>query len=73
MMGDSDNAQLGISVSEFIESLFDHELSKQEYDQDIVHLVRRHLGPGRPHSKAGDRLAEALEDLAQRRAEEETK
>ena len=71
-MSDADNAHLGVSVSDFLESLFEQELNDEaKYDPQVVALVKQHLGGSRIHSRAGDRLAEALLQLAKGQAQEE--
>lgn len=71
-MDELDNAQLGISVSGFLDSLFLQELGDDKYDPQVVALVKQHLGESQIHSRAGDRLAEALLQLAKERAQEES-
>lgn len=71
-MSEFHDAQLGVSISDFLESLFEQTLSDpNKYDPHVVMLVKQHLSGSRIHSRAGDRLAEALLQLAKRRAEEE--
>ena len=63
-----------ISVEEFIQKLFEETLSNEDqFDTDIVNLVRRHLGQGRIQSKAGNNLADALVHLAKTHSQEEEK
>jgi hypothetical protein len=63
-----------ISVEEFIRKLFEETLSNEDqFDPDIVNLVRRHLGQGRIQSKAGNNLADDLVQLAKERSREEEK
>jgi len=71
-MSDPDSVKLGVSVSDFLEALFERELSDvTRYDPQVVALVKQHLGGPRIYSRAGDRLAEALVQLAKVQAEEE--
>lgn len=61
-------AEMGSAV-EFVTSLFDTELAdSNEYDADVVSLVRTHLGKASIQSQAGVRLAADLVKLAQTRA-----
>jgi hypothetical protein len=70
-MSESSDAQLKISATDFLDSLFREELQdRTKYDPDVVLLVKRHLAQGSLHSRAGDRLAEALVQLARGRAKE---
>ena len=53
------------SSMDFMNSIFDIELSKQEiYNQEIVRLVKKHLGQSSIRNKAGNELAEELILLA---------
>ncbi len=62
------------SASELLNALFDKDLSdKDKYDVEVVELVRRHLGQTSLHSRAGNNLAQALIDLANKRSEEFSK
>ena len=68
-MARDNGANLVLSASEFVEQLFEEELlKKEEYDAQVVKLVRKHLGGASIHSQAGARLAEALVQLAKERA-----
>lgn len=70
-MSKSNDTQWKISAHEFLDSLFDKELSDQtKYDPEVVKLVKRHLGSSSLRSKAGVQLAEALVELAKTRATE---
>jgi hypothetical protein len=63
-----------VSVEEFIQKLFDETLSDEDqFDPEIVNLVRRHLGQGRIQSKASNNLADDLILLAKARSQEEEK
>lgn len=70
-MGHSHDAELRVSATEFLESLFLEELQdRTKYDQEVVELVKQHLIQASLHSRAGARLAEALVKLAETRAAE---
>ena len=57
------------SAVEFVKSLFDNELTdSNNYDADVVSLVRDHLGRASVRSQAGVRLAADLVELAKTRA-----
>jgi len=58
------------SATELLNSLFEQNLADEEkYNPEVVKLVKQHLGQSSLHSRAGDRLAKALLDLAKTRAE----
>jgi hypothetical protein len=58
------------SVPELLNSLFGQDLAdKEKYDPEVVELVEQHLGQKSLHSKAGAQLADALLNLAKKRAE----
>lgn len=62
------------SASELINGLFEKDLSNRDkYDIEVVELVKRHLGQTSLHSRAGNNLARALIDLANKRAGETAK
>lgn len=58
------------SATELLNSLFEQDLADEEkYDPEVVELVKQHLGQKSLHSKAGAQLADALLNLAKKRAE----
>ena len=58
------------SAMELLNTLFERDLADEEkYDPKVVELVEQHLGEASIHSKAGDRLAQALLELAKTRSE----
>lgn len=57
-----------VSATELLEKLFAEVLVSEEFDSEIVALTQEHLGVASPHSKAGNNLALALLELAERRA-----
>jgi len=70
-MTGSGDAQLSISISEFLGSLFEEEFGDQtRYDPEVVRLVKEHLGQGSLDPKAASRLAKALVQLAKARSVE---
>ena len=44
------------SATELLNSLFDKELTEKDYDNEIVDMVKQHLGQTSIHSKAGSNL-----------------
>lgn len=69
-MGDPEGTELQSAVDLLI-ALFAKELADPErYDQEVVALVKHHLSQQTIHSQAGARLANAMIDLAKRRANE---
>lgn len=62
------------SFDEFFQTLFEEDLSESTlYDPKIVALVKEHLVQGNIHSRAGNRLADALIRLAKERSREVSK
>ncbi|MGD0707137.1 MAG: hypothetical protein ABSA51_01645 [Anaerolineaceae bacterium] len=62
------------NTSNLMNALFNQILlDPKEFDQDIVVLVKTHLGVVSPHSKAGNNLAEELITFAKNRAAEKQK
>lgn len=60
------------SAPELLNTLFERDLADEEkYDPEVVELVKQHIGQTSLHSKAGDRLAQALLELAKTRSEVE--
>ncbi len=57
------------SAVALLEVLWQDELNDPGYDPEVVALVREHLGASTLHAQAGERLAEALLQLARARAE----
>lgn len=58
------------SATELLNVLFEQDLADEEkYDPEVVELAKQHLGQTSLHSRAGDRLANALLELAKTRAE----
>lgn len=54
-----------VSASELINRLFSESLQDpNRFDQEVVAIVKQHLGGSSVHSKAGANLAAALLDLA---------
>ena len=63
--------ELKISVDEFLDDLFKTSLSdSDEFDFEVIELIKTHLGQRKIHSKAGNNLAEALIKLAKSRSQE---
>ena len=58
------------SAIELVNSIFEDVSKSDTYDQEIVVLIKTHLGQSSIHSKAGKKLAEDLISLAQSRVEE---
>ena len=63
------------SFDEFLETLFEEDLNNNAtlFDPSVVMLVKENLGQGTIHSKAGNRLADALIRLAKERSQEAQK
>ncbi len=62
------------SVDKFIrEIFFDTLTDKDKFDIDIVHLIKKHLGENKVHSRAGKNLANDLILLGKKRSQEEEK
>lgn len=66
-MKESEEIQF-VSATELLERLFAEVLASDEFDPEIVAITQEHLGVASPHSKAGNNLALALLELAERRA-----
>lgn len=62
------------TIDEFLYKLFEVELKDESaYDAPVVALVKEHLAQDNIHSRAGNRLAEALVHLAKERGVEKSK
>ena len=67
----NNNLNSAYSFGLFFNQLFNEELAQADkYDQEIVALLRDHLGQENIHSQAGKRLASDLIELAKVRSKE---
>lgn len=72
-MDTSDNSTIP-TIDEFLQNLFEVELKDElAYDAGVVALVKEHLAQDNIHTRAGNRLAEALVQLAKIRGGEQPK
>jgi len=71
-VGNNHNEQLVPSqdiVRKFLEEALDH---RDQYDQEVIDLVKKHFAQASLHSKAGARLASELIALANVRAKKDS-
>ena len=66
-MDKSDGVPKYVSAGLLLEKLFSETLIGDDFDEEIVQLIREHLGVESPLSKAGSNLADALISLAAKR------
>jgi len=69
-MTEDDNSSI-ITAADLLRSLFEEELMDAvRYDPEVIRLVQEHLGQTSIHSRAGNKLADALIQLAKQRCAE---
>ncbi len=70
MVEEDKKSMSALSATTLLERLFKESLADPEqFDAEVLSLVKEHLGREVPHSRAGNNLASALVELAIRRTE----